>query len=511
MFRALIPLMDQAEEGGVVNGRFSAGLTLFTLIAFARGPPSQDPDYQYLFTHAKPALYQGESGTNSFCQQLARLALDRPPNRKDKSCKATYLKYVKWLAQGAKVETCPIAGRPPGYPSNTRLTALISSKTCAACGKSGASMRCPNCSFKDDKLIVAKTAYCNKQCLENHHDAHKSVCEGRVQIYRAAQLLEYISIALEEGTYIFHPRQVYEKDGILFAVEADWDREGMTGRPLFLPLSKRLGNSAEDHRALLSWGRSVEPIDDLGQMVQHIFKPICKSITVATIRLRNATRPVCGLRGARTMNCCLCKHPVLKLRLKSDEVYVVDLTGAQFGWMEVLAPWEAWRDLRVARADGQAPKYRQPNAHPKRPFPGDNELEACRQLARVAILSSMMEEVGRLAITKALRGPLDDFKSTERAFQRAIHQCVDKVVEGKYHKPYYRLCPGTGTGARIELVKHRYKDYQGVWLSAREFDRLQGAGEDMKKIWKERLHKKCKETGKECPTCVSETSMSSQD
>lgn len=240
---------DPESEGN--NGGVGASPQLPKAIeTFTNDPPSQDPDYQYLLTHAKTAVASGNAAVPYFRQQLAHLAVEKQPNRKDKSKKARQLKYHRWMAHGLKTEMYPFAkGKPLGPPSTARIAAIASPTNCAACGKKGVNMRCPDCNFQDDKYVVKKTVYCNKKCLQDHYNTHQPVCECRRSIYRAARLLNNIFIALEEATYVFPLAQVYQQNGIIYLVDDTWDRAGMTGRHVFFPFPKHLATSEDMYHA----------------------------------------------------------------------------------------------------------------------------------------------------------------------------------------------------------------------------------------------------------------------
>lgn len=241
--------VDPESEGN--NGSVGALPKLSGAIeTFTKDPPSQDPDYQYLLTHAKTAVAGGNAAVPYFRQQLAHLAVEKQPNRKDKSKKARQLKYHKWLANGLRTEMYPFAkGKPLGPPSTTRIAAIVSPTSCAACGKMGVNMRCPNCNSQDDKYVVNKTVYCNKKCLEDHYNTHQLVCECRKSVYRAAALLNNIFIALEEATYVYPLGEVYQKSGMVYLIDDTWDRAGMTGRHVFCPFPKHLTPSEELYHA----------------------------------------------------------------------------------------------------------------------------------------------------------------------------------------------------------------------------------------------------------------------
>ena len=195
-----MPVIDSVEElfadlggphGRNINDSMDDNTRIHCVLEeFLEGPVSQDPDYQYLVQHARKSLVERSYSSAYFRQQLAHLAVQKTFSRKDNSFKARQLKYHKWLAHGCKHESYPFPNKDPkGLPSTTRIGTLVSPKVCAACGKQGANMRCPDCSLHDEAHILEKTAYCNKKCLQDHYKTHQRTCECRRMIYHAAILL----------------------------------------------------------------------------------------------------------------------------------------------------------------------------------------------------------------------------------------------------------------------------------------------------------------------------------
>lgn len=43
------------------------------------------------------------------------------------------------------------------------------------------------------------------------------------------------------------------------------------------------------------------------------------------------------------------KHAILKVTLKNDAQYALDITGAQYGWSEAVLPWNTYANSRIQR------------------------------------------------------------------------------------------------------------------------------------------------------------------
>jgi hypothetical protein len=64
--------------------------------------------------------------------------------------------------------------------------------------------------------------------------------------------------------------------------------------------------------------------------------------------IKNAHRPTCTSSQDDYSFGAIASYTVLKATLTSGEEMVVDFTGAQFGWEEIVAPWLRWTEQRLA-------------------------------------------------------------------------------------------------------------------------------------------------------------------
>ncbi|KAI3328856.1 hypothetical protein HD806DRAFT_530265 [Xylariaceae sp. AK1471] len=473
------------------DGATTADQTMDALHKFLEEPPSQDPDYQYLKNHAKHTFcIKRPFAASYFRQQLAHYATQRPVQRKDKSQKARQFKYYRWIAHGKKDETYPFAtGKLEGPGSVTKIAALVGSTSCAACNKKAVNYRCPSCNFQDNVYVVEKTTYCNKDCLKDHHETHKPVCEGRKSIYRAASLLSSIFNTIAKNTYTYPLSKVFDNDGILYPICDGWERAGMTGRPIFWPFPRKtaLPNNlaksvVEDMRhALLVWGQSEEIRYSLHELVEYLFGPICKSIKRIYLVPKNVKRPICEVSGEKAYNNCLFQHTVLRVKLKSGESYAIDLTAAQFGWTETLAPWNTWASLRCLC---ETETETEPTARPEK-ISTDKEgmVKSEQQKTRVLFISSLIKSLKAMAqglysrdsFNTILMTHDDDAYDKLRGIITAdLRDDIDYCLKRECNKNFYRLF------------------LSPIWLDEEEYDRLKESGTNMRHVWAGRANGKLK-------------------
>ncbi|KAI1429978.1 hypothetical protein F5Y12DRAFT_215031 [Xylaria sp. FL1777] len=480
---------------------------------FVKDPPSQDPDYPYLITHAQKAVGKRGCVVSYFHQQLAHLAVQKQLSRRDKSNKARQLRYHGWFARGMKAETFPFDTKSPeSHPSTTRIAAIVSSKNCAACGKSGANMRCPDCAFSDDGHVLEKTSYCNKACLQKHHNAHKNTCECRRMVYRATLLLELIFVAMEEATYIYPVSKTYKKNGLIYLIDDNWDRNCMTGRRLFTPFPKHLAESADVQRAMLVWSQAEEIMLSLFSMTKYLFKPFCKNMELAVIQPRNVITPVCHVSNGRAVNICFSRHTVLKLTLMSNEQYVIDLAGAQFGWKETLAPWAVWNDLRTITTELKS--FKPASSRVSVPIQ-KSVLEAEQLERRRTLVKSIVNELetalpgnsSHPSLDKLLKSSVEDYERVQYDIMEIVRQKIYLLITNECYKNTYRIWMTGGPDYKVQLAKEHSKVLKHVWITGKEYDRLKKSGIDMGQMWTERIDAKFKQ--RTTPTDVASTEKSS--
>ncbi|KAJ8130592.1 hypothetical protein O1611_g3037 [Lasiodiplodia mahajangana] len=494
----LFAAFPDPDSGQELDGKAILYVITVALKRFITDPPSQDPDYEFLLAHAKRSFDPCRCPATYFRQQLAHLAIQKPLQRKDKSAKGRQLKLHRWIAMGRKSEMYPFTRTDCHPPASTvKLAPLMGSPDCSNCGKKHVNMRCPGCNILDETFLVHKATYCNKKCLEAHAKAHKPLCDSRKMIYRATKLLYFIFLSLQEATYMYPIEKISVENGITYFNEYNWDRASITGRPVFHPFPKHVANSPSLRRALMFWGQAEEIGISFFSLVVHIFRPICKNVELANVIPRNVTLPLCHISGGRAISNVLYRHPVLRLTLKSDEAYVVDLTAVILGWKEILAPWFPWDVFRTDRVEiGNLVPTRGLLQSLRATFV-QNELENFQLEVRATVLRSIIDELEKVvevnsnynSLEQILKAPIEEYTRIECDIADMVKRRIFMMIKSKYHKSAYRLWPDFSISPPYIQLAHKKADVlkKEVWLTPKEFDKLNKSGADMKKIWAERI------------------------
>ncbi|KAI0198554.1 hypothetical protein F4808DRAFT_472679 [Astrocystis sublimbata] len=355
LFRDLpSPDADQAalEKNGVWDqDRFMQVVTSYV------PSKSKDKDRQFVAEWAKS--FAANPKPEALRSELGRFALEKPKIPSDGSSKTQQLKYHAWISQGRKDEDYPFKAKESSDEkrvdhakcSHTFLPAeLTDTKICADCGKPDAQAACGGCLVKLDSHVVMKTAYCNATCQARHWSNHKSKCLGRKKISLAVDIIYNIFVTFQKTAWI--EKQIAciaEQKGITNITHRDdpniW---ALQGKPFVRNFPSDITPSEEHALAVLFDSECQQLMSTCHDVVRLLLMPLCKQLQEVFVMPRNAHRPTCDIRSGRAFNTMYSRHTVLCATLKSGEQFAIDVTGAQFGWRETVAPWGVWVSHRVA-------------------------------------------------------------------------------------------------------------------------------------------------------------------
>lgn len=241
-------------------------------------------------------------------------------------------------------------------------------RRCAFCDKSNASQVCTGCNGAPDSTIFSniKTLYCNTSCQKGHWNAHKQDCkahQARRVLHRASEMAQQAFYVFREFTYDLNIESMEDRDGSLFLYEGFYKDDR-----IFFPFPDHLLRRERDKQAALTFmicGEAVGYMHELFRTMlkgwsaiahsptmfiirrpTHKPKGICTLICEMCIKVRPPQRPVVMIRpnGPETRDTL---HVILVATLKSGEEFVIDITGAQYGFHDPLYPWHQYHEARI--------------------------------------------------------------------------------------------------------------------------------------------------------------------
>ncbi|KAI3558047.1 MYND finger [Colletotrichum abscissum] len=296
--------------------------------------------------------------------------------------KHKWLKYARWIHRGRKDEDADIKVR---LGSKCDLNELLSIEKCVTCGHERKISRCGakkpmhHCSgCYVEWFPHLRRTYCGPKCQKKDWKTHFEECQRHKHFIRAVWILKGIADKFMAATFSgqavdISPIEVRDnKTKALdlnsvprFAVTPAACAVGpWVGEQVF-PLGKSYlaDKRNEDRARALAWDAGDNLYYHLQTIIRQIVSPLCDDVVEMQMFLRNANsitslaadrcREGPAINTAKGKDPMFWPHPVLNCRLKgSDDLFIIDLLGAKFGFNEILLPGEVWVKSRLAYCVG---------------------------------------------------------------------------------------------------------------------------------------------------------------
>ncbi|KAJ3948531.1 uncharacterized protein N0V96_002786 [Colletotrichum fioriniae] len=292
--------------------------------------------------------------------------------------KHKWLKYARWIHRGRKDEDADIKVRLGG---KCDLKELLSIEKCVTCGHERQISRCGakkpmhHCSgCYVEWFPHLRRTYCGPKCQKKDWKTHIEECQRHKHFIRAVWILKGIADKFMAATFSgqavdISPIEVRDNktkaldlNGVSrFAVTPAACAVGpWVGEQVF-PLGKSYlaDKSHEDRARALAWDAGDNLYYHLQAIVRQIITPLCDDVVEMQMFLRNANsitslaadrcREGPAIHTSKGKDPMFWPHPVLNCRLKgSDDLFIIDLLGAKFGFNEILLPGEVWVKSRYS-------------------------------------------------------------------------------------------------------------------------------------------------------------------
>ncbi|KAI0834855.1 hypothetical protein F5Y06DRAFT_278080 [Hypoxylon sp. FL0890] len=307
---------------------------------------------------------------------------------------------------------------------------------CAKCGTE-ASKRCTGCLDapeyeSGDSLEIF---YCSSDCQRQHRQAHKAECnirKTRKKLLRTAMLMKATFMAYRECVYALPLSDIELRDGELIL---HVDPFGKPIRPWLSHFPEDATTNNEHKEAAMACDECIAAICLLNRLTRHLLKGFISSIQVSVAHVKPSIPWKYKFHNADPE---YCRHPerhvVLLVKL-GGERWVIDVTGCQFGFPEIISPYEKYCKDRVHRISEELfPYIETETSDLNKPLPlsGDEHrnwiLMAHRKHERAARrhLAALIEE-------RFIDGPQDPtrsfFDSTQEGFRVQLDRFVADVKE----------------------------------------------------------------------------------
>lgn len=243
---------------------------------------------------------------------------------------------------------------------------------CSHCGKA-AKMICAGCKgLPDGSQGQMEVHYCGNQCQKADWASHKSLCNAtrsRRAIYRAADLAKAVSRLFLRTKYKMVIDEVKKLDNVRIICPPN---EYKGGKCALQPFPSALFSNKEDADAVLEFQNCNAVLDHLHGFLKRLLTGQFYLCTInKTLKLANETIGICSeveevihftqntrLRLMQAYRTGLTSNPygvdetdyahsVIRITAKNGDKYILDLTGAQYGWQEILTPYNKYQQSKI--------------------------------------------------------------------------------------------------------------------------------------------------------------------
>ncbi|TPX14432.1 uncharacterized protein E0L32_005396 [Thyridium curvatum] len=457
----------------------------------------------------------------TFIGELASVALDSTSDinigEGSTNKKFEHLAYYRWLALGAKDEDDPFEDHPKKKkaPSHKHIPTDILSSVCGNCGKGGANHNCDKCLIRSDGRSAFKQAYCNKACKLAHGAAHKTACEEMQRVSRAASMFKEVFVHYLLKMNYHDLTDITEKDGLVVNTLASLAPKAYTGGIAFHSFPTHLARTREEAVASLLAIQTRECLDNFENMLKTFFRrvgtdlviffggaittrlPLVKSIERVSVLPKNVERPACNVDGDKSgilkHFISMESHDLIRLTTESGIELAFDPTGAQFGWSEVITPWEAYESHRVQQIisatgpnDIVRPEKHQYMLMRYGSAQGQQvaEVLTTRTIMMIKLTTVLNAEIfkggGMFNMTNLGH---DEFLSTQGRLLEACKDAIDSRALNWYSDPSNRFFMNSFLIPEVCGTTEDADRLKKVWLHQALYEALKDKQTDLHRLW----------------------------
>ncbi|KAL9068871.1 MAG: hypothetical protein Q9157_006356 [Trypethelium eluteriae] len=184
------------------------------------------------------------------------------------------------------------------------------------------------------------SVYCNRDYQERHWSDHKAHCRAlgqRKKLLRAGNILKTALLTYREILYDIDLTKIECQDGVLCLYQ---NLRPVTARSKRGPFPAHLTTNIIHKEAALANNQCTTAMALLGRLTRKLLRGIASTIEVLDLHIGKPVTPTKLVPGPESSDA---PHTVLKVgRLSSHEAWVLDTAGCQYGFQEVLVPFEKY-------------------------------------------------------------------------------------------------------------------------------------------------------------------------
>jgi hypothetical protein len=245
------------------------------------------------------------------------------------------------------------------------------SSSCATCGIKAA-LRCVGCleAPEYESGDATMTSYCSSTCQTLDWPNHKAHCRAlgrRIKLHRAARLSRAVLLAYRQVLYDIDLEKIELRNGALYLHQR---QRSVSAPAKIVRFPEHLTSNVEHREAALLNNQCTLAMALLGRLIRKLLKGrtgletrlrinlyvnstigVASRIEVLDVHIEKPRRPTKLVPGP---DASAVPHTILKVRLRlTGEIWVVDTAGSQYGFREVLVPFDKYmaeKSCRIASA-----------------------------------------------------------------------------------------------------------------------------------------------------------------
>ncbi|KAE8369786.1 hypothetical protein BDV27DRAFT_152668 [Aspergillus caelatus] len=302
-----------------------------------------------------------------------------------------------------------------------------SAGSCAHC-HSLATKRCSGCLGvrQYDEAIPEPTLYCSSDCQTQDWGEHKTNCkqlQARKSLSRAATLFQAILYRIRLHAHTIQSA-IGHMDGSRVILRPLKKAMPKAYRPLGSPSIELKGGDQRAFDAIVMMGSCTEAIMFLYVFVRDILSNLCSRVEELTIELLNKEISIedpDGIPFTHTNN-----HHVYRATLNNGEIWVIDPSGAQYGFSECLYTWSEFKKHRLGRIHREANLGYHREEIPRSCLQLNDRCMVIWWMELFDFRSAVEEKIPTLS--NAYGGNLKlILQGSDAAFQKAKNELLDKL------------------------------------------------------------------------------------
>ncbi|KAJ6592754.1 hypothetical protein B0H19DRAFT_1088463 [Mycena capillaripes] len=227
---------------------------------------------------------------------------------------------------------------------------------CATC-RIPASLRCAGCrdapEYEPGDAI--DIAYCSAKCQSSDWKAHKSRCatlRERRKLLHAATILKAALLTYREAYFDIPLAKIELRDGMLYLHRHPQKR--ISHRPFPRDLTANVAHK----EAALTHNQCTLALALLGPLARKLLADVALSIENLDLRIGKPLVPTKLVEVVSGADFGGAPHTVLKVCLRSNrETWIVDTAGCQYGFRDVLNPFDRYLTDKACTVVSQPTSY----------------------------------------------------------------------------------------------------------------------------------------------------------